>query len=142
MLPPEATVVGIDERMGLVLDLETGTGRTLGNDGVTVLRAGSIQRFGPGATFPLTELGPFKRPEPREGLPSDVWQGVVLALQQLRVARERTPAPEVLSLVEQREAARSTRDWRAADDLRDQILELGWQVQDTKQGPKLEPVAG
>jgi hypothetical protein len=141
LLPPEAAVVGIDEKTALILDLEGGTGRTLGKESVTVLRAGTVKRFGPGTTFPLTELGPFEKPEPAVGLPPEVWQGVVRALEQSRVAQEPTPTPGVLSLVEQREAARSNRDWRAADDLRDQILKLGWQVQDTRQGPKLEPIA-
>jgi hypothetical protein len=141
MLPPEATVVGIDERMGLVLDLEAGTGRTLGKDSVTILRAGNVQCFGSGTTFPLTELGPFKQSEPAVGLPPEVWQEVVRAQEKSRVGQVPTPTPEVLSLVEQREAARSSRDWRAADHLRDQILNLGWEVQDTRQGPKLDPIA-
>jgi cysteinyl-tRNA synthetase len=51
------------------------------------------------------------------------------------------PPPGVLTLMEEREAARKARDWARADDLRDQIGEYGWQVEDTREGPVLRPRA-
>ena len=44
---------------------------------------------------------------------------------------------EVLALVQQREAARSARDWALSDELRADIARLGWQLKDTKLGPQL-----
>jgi cysteinyl-tRNA synthetase len=40
--------------------------------------------------------------------------------------------------VEERQAARARRDWAAADMLRQQLASLGWQVQDTPDGPRLD----
>jgi len=45
--------------------------------------------------------------------------------------------PEVLGLVAQRERARAAQDWAEADRLREKLLELGWNVQDTTDGPRL-----
>lgn len=46
----------------------------------------------------------------------------------------------VMSLVEQRQAAREIRDWKEADCLRQQIREYGFVVDDTASGPSLKPV--
>jgi cysteinyl-tRNA synthetase len=45
----------------------------------------------------------------------------------------------VKSLVAEREAARSAKDFSASDELRDQIAERGWVVQDTPAGSVLVP---
>ena len=65
----------------------------------------------------------------------DEWQRMeaVLALQ-----RETSAVPgEILALVVQRQAARASKDWSASDRLRDEVARLGWNVKDTKDGPKL-----
>ncbi|TMQ50810.1 MAG: cysteine--tRNA ligase [Candidatus Eisenbacteria bacterium] len=46
--------------------------------------------------------------------------------------------PEVLELVERRESARKARDWKEADTLRARLLEMGVQVEDGPDGPKLK----
>jgi cysteinyl-tRNA synthetase len=46
--------------------------------------------------------------------------------------------PDVLALVEQREAARTRRDWAQSDILRHQAAALGWQIRDTPAGPVVE----
>ena len=52
----------------------------------------------------------------------------------------RVPPPDdVQSLVAEREAARSAKDFSASDELRDQIAERGWVVQDTPAGSVLVP---
>jgi cysteinyl-tRNA synthetase len=55
------------------------------------------------------------------------------------------PVPEaptgVRELAEQRQAARTQRDFTLADHLRDQIAELGWEVRDGAAGPVLLPLA-
>jgi cysteinyl-tRNA synthetase len=43
-------------------------------------------------------------------------------------------------LAEQRDEARKSKDWARADELRDQIAEMGYTVQDTPQGPILIPL--
>lgn len=45
------------------------------------------------------------------------------------------------SLVEQRQRAREARDYRLADELRDRIAALGFDVLDTPEGPELVPAA-
>ncbi len=46
---------------------------------------------------------------------------------------------EVRALVEEREAARRSKDWQRSDELRDRIAGLGWTVQDGPEGPTLVP---
>ncbi len=47
--------------------------------------------------------------------------------------------PEVVALAEERQAARTTRDWAAADRLRAEIAASGWEVRDTAGGYHLGP---
>jgi len=46
--------------------------------------------------------------------------------------------PEIIELVEQREAARRDKDFTLADQLRDQIAEAGYTVEDTPDGPRVK----
>lgn len=41
---------------------------------------------------------------------------------------------EILELIQQREGARKTKDWKLSDQIRDQLLEKGIQLEDTPQG--------
>jgi GT2 family glycosyltransferase len=57
-----------------------------------------------------------------------------------------TPVPDdVRRMLDQRSSARAARDWQRADELRDRIAALGWEVQDGPGGstarPLLPPVA-
>ncbi len=47
------------------------------------------------------------------------------------------PPPEVARLVEARGEARARRDWKRADQLRDEIRRRGWVVEDTPSGPRV-----
>ena len=47
---------------------------------------------------------------------------------------------EVVELAEQREHARAERDFAAADELREAIAALGWEVRDGAQGFELLPL--
>jgi hypothetical protein len=49
---------------------------------------------------------------------------------------------QVVRLAEERAAARSAKDFRAADALRDRIADAGWTVVDEPGGFRLEPVVG
>ena len=50
--------------------------------------------------------------------------------------------PEVAQLADERENARRQKNWKRSDELRDRISALGWEVRDTKDGPKLTRGAG
>jgi cysteinyl-tRNA synthetase len=46
---------------------------------------------------------------------------------------------DVMNLVQAREAARKDKDYGAADRLRDEVLALGFVIEDTREGPKVVP---
>lgn len=59
----------------------------------------------------------------------------------LSLAPDRAAVPaEVLALVEERQSARTAKDWARSDVLRDAIAGHGWTVKDTKQGPQLTKI--
>jgi hypothetical protein len=140
MLSSDVTVVGIDEHTALVLDLEHAECQVMGKAAVTLIRSGREVRYNTGETFDVSELGPFRRPSPEEGIPANVWEEVLAAESELNVEPcSDQPPPDVLSLVEAREAARERQDWATSDTLRDRIAALGWQVSDTASGPEVMP---
>src|ERR1051325_3212404 len=51
---------------------------------------------------------------------------------------EAAPPPDVLALLDQREAARKARDFRRADSIRDDLKATGWVIEDTPKGPRLK----
>ena len=51
---------------------------------------------------------------------------------------EDKPSADVLSLLEQRQQARRSKDWAASDRIRGELAALGWVIQDTPAGPKLK----
>jgi cysteinyl-tRNA synthetase len=44
--------------------------------------------------------------------------------------------PEITALVEARQAARKARDFKSADQIRDELKSKGWVLDDTPKGPK------
>jgi cysteinyl-tRNA synthetase len=71
----------------------------------------------------------------------DWWERIntVLALE----AETEVAVPDaVAQLAEQRENARREKNWKRSDELRERIFALGWEVRDTKDGPKLTRAAG
>lgn len=62
-----------------------------------------------------------------------------LGLGEVSPAKQKIPE-EVKKLVKEREALRKTKKWLAADKVREKIEKLGWQVEDTSQGPELRPL--
>jgi hypothetical protein len=139
LLPSQATVVGIDEHTALVLDLRNGMCQAMGRGAITLVRGGEEKRFLPGRVFAISELGPFHLPEPQTGLPPEVWASVQTAQAEVQTAPAPELSPDVLALLEEREAARTRRDWAQADTLRERIATLGWRILDTTEGPRLEP---
>lgn len=139
LLPPTVTVVGIDEHTALILDLVAATCHVMGRAGITLLRGAQGQRHAHGQAFAITELGPFRLPEPKEGIPATVWERAEAATVGATAESAAQPPPGVLALLEERAAARAGHDWAAADRLRDGIAALGWQVRDTPAGQELSP---
>jgi cysteinyl-tRNA synthetase len=59
-----------------------------------------------------------------------------LGLENLLEAGESAPA-EAQALLEEREAARAAKDFARADEIRDELAALGYEVRDTPEGPRL-----
>ena len=140
MLPSGVNVVGIDEHTALIIDLVEERCVVTGNGTVVLIRQGHETRYKDGETFSITELGPYKTIDPGEGIPPDVWENVTAAVEEKRETISELPSDEVFALVQDRERARTSGDWDSADFLREQIQEMGWQVNDTKDGPELIPL--
>lgn len=138
MLPAGISVIGIDEQTGLIVDPGEGECQVIGNGGITIIKEGSRVRFFTGERFRLDELGNLKIPDPGAGLPPAIWEQ---ALQRLgRAGKEDRPSREALQMLDEREAAREGKDWKAADALRGELSKLGWKVVDTVEGPRLERI--
>lgn len=130
LLPPTTLVLGIDEHTGLVFDFQSEQCHAMGRGGVIILAPGSIRVYGAGATFPMQELGPYHPPrEVLEYGPPEVGRGELEETQA-------EPPQEVLELIQKREAARRVHDWPQADAIRQRIAEMGFEIQDTGEGPR------
>ena len=166
MLPPDITVVGIDENTALIMEPGEGNCQVIGLGGVTLIhtghqherelemldleetsldrvahqRQGHVHQFMNGESFALGECCSLVMPVSGEGLPPEVWQQALAAQKSSAPVQQAKPSEEVLYLVAERQAARANKDWSRSDDLRKQIAELGWQVKDTPEGPQLESV--
>jgi cysteinyl-tRNA synthetase len=94
---------------------------------VTLLRESESEIHEAGTEFPLSKLGNAQWPE-------TIASGITPAAMELadsaslEVGEE--PPQEVLTLLEIRREARILNDWITSDRLRQQIADLGWQVQD------------
>lgn len=64
------------------------------------------------------------------------WRDRIQSVLALAPEAEGIPA-DVQDLADRRVAARADKDWALSDTLRDQLLAMGWQVKDTKEGQKL-----
>jgi cysteinyl-tRNA synthetase len=60
-----------------------------------------------------------------------------LRLAEWQPVEEVTPV-EILALVEQRQQARREKRWKDADSLRDQVIQAGYEIEDTPQGPRVK----
>ncbi len=129
-LPPEVVILGIDEHTIAVFDFLQGTVEVLGRGRVTIWQADRIREVEAGEVFPITWLGEVRIPPPIEvsrppgapGFPQPILP------------------PEVAALIRERETARQRRDWATADALRDRIRALGYEIQDTREGPRWRPL--
>jgi len=71
----------------------------------------------------------------------DWWKRINTVLD-LEAETEVAVPHEVAQLAQQRENARREKNWKRSDELRKRISALGWEVRDTKEGPKITRGAG
>jgi cyanophycinase-like exopeptidase len=137
-LPPDQTVIGLDEHTGIIMDFAKRECQIVGVSSVSLVRSCDPKIYPSGTNFPLSEIGPFLQPAaPPDGISAAAWEFAMNVPEQETETAE-TPPTEALRLAEARQSARARKDWAASDDLRRQIAELGWSVVDTPQGWKLE----
>ena len=141
LLEGDRTIVGLDENTALVIDPSKGQGEVLGMGSVTLIRSGRESVYSARQTFPLSELGPYRRASGCDDVDADVWAAAVAAHPPPGAAAPSVPEvpAEVRRLIEEREQARTRKDWASADTLRQRILASGWTVTDTLEGPVVEP---
>lgn len=133
-LPLENTTVGLDEHTGLTIDFESGDCEVSGVSSVSLVGKLGPRIYPAGVKFALSELGTIALPDPIErGISRRAWE----LAKAVPDAEQDQPSVEVLDLARRREQARANGNWAEADQLREQIGALGWQVQDTKDRPKL-----
>jgi cysteinyl-tRNA synthetase len=58
----------------------------------------------------------------------------------LGAARVEGAPPELLALLEERQAARKAKDFKRSDAIRDELKAKGWSIEDTPKGPRLKRV--
>ncbi|MFN8444785.1 MAG: hypothetical protein U0175_28625, partial [Caldilineaceae bacterium] len=133
------TIVGVDEKTALIFDLAQATCHVLGTGSVTIGRLGQNQQVASRAKFAIHTLGDFRLPDGQAGIPEEVWQWSVTSGSRAGRQDDQAPIPaEVQRLLDARQAARADKDWRASDDLRNQLATLGWRVLDTPTGQVVE----
>jgi cyanophycinase-like exopeptidase len=165
LLPPDLTIIGIDEKTGLYIDPESGICKVIGLGGVTLIHTGQVHeesiderdlresglqvisqsrsshvhRFKDGDSFQLNRIGSFNRPTSSEGLTPEVWRLALLAKQKAKEGSESDdhPPSEVMALIEARKTARIQKKWSEADRLRQAIEKVGWTVMDTPDGTEV-----
>ena len=65
------------------------------------------------------------------------WEQVNFVLG-IDAAAEVEAPPEIIALLEARQSARKTKDFKRADAIRDELKARGWTIEDTPKGPKLK----
>ena len=134
LVPADNTTLGLDEHTGLIVDFDDATCEVSGVSSVSLVRECAPEIFASGTKFPLAQLGDVRWPEPLSaGLSAQAWDMVTNA----PPPADETPSQDVLRLVDERAAARARKDFAESDRLRDELLRLGWQVQDSKDGQKV-----
>lgn len=76
-------------------------------------------------------------PAERRRLILDFDRVLGLRLETVEVKKPRVISDEARALVRERDEARAARDWKRSDQLRDQLIALGFEVRDTPRGTEL-----
>ncbi|MCA9962571.1 MAG: hypothetical protein KC443_26235 [Anaerolineales bacterium] len=144
LLPAGQCVLGIDEHTAVIINFADGCCQVMGSGTATVLRDGTAHVYEKDSRFSLDVLGEWYLPLDGDGIPTDLWQAALAAAEEREreAAATAVPSAQVYALVAARDTARAAKDWQTADSLRDEILNLGWQVLDTPDGSELLPLDG
>lgn len=138
LLPEDITTIGIDEQTSLFFKFGSPcTGQVFGKGAVTILRKGKQQVITAGQTITFEEIEGFCLPDLDQVISSEIKDRI---LNSSFDHPHQEPGSEILDLVIHRQKARENQDWARADQLRDQLLSMGWKVKDTPNGPELEPL--
>ena len=131
LVPDENVTLGLDEHTGIIMDFETSTCEISGVSSVSLVSDCDPVMHPAGAKFSLSEIGEIKIPDPIDaGISKQAWDMVLNA----PPLDDDNPSDKVRELAEERLAARAEKKWAESDRLRDEIAELGWIVQDGKDG--------
>ncbi len=134
MLPPEITLIGIDEQTAVCINFRgSNSCNIFGKGSVTIKQDGLIRTF-PKGKYDLNELGLNLIIPKREALIDDFTWSIVA---QAQYSEKPQPTSKIFALVNQRESARKKKNWKEADRIRKKINDNGWDVKDTLDGPAL-----
>ncbi len=132
MLPNTAVVLGLDEHTACILDLAENQIEVTGRGSVH-LRCGGDWCDLPSGVYNAVDLRlgvistpGFEIPQAFAGLPL-----------RTDLPEVKAPSGEVADLAAQRAQARLEKNWARSDELRNQLLVLGWVVKDTPEGQTL-----
>jgi hypothetical protein len=131
LLPASTVLLGIDEHTALILDLQQSRGLVMGKGSVTIGFGAKEKSYSTGDSFALGELGPYHLPPDATGS-----RPPVRTAAKKRPSAPATLPPDVAELINLREDARRAQHWAEADALRQQIADMGFELQDTRQGPR------
>ena len=138
-LPDATTVLGIDEYTACTVDFGGGQGTVIGAGQVTIRQRGRDDRIYPADTsFPLDMLRAKTPPEtvlPRQDMASGTCPGgwvewPPVADGELPEAAD----PYIDLLIEMRARLRADKQWALADEIRQQLAELGIALEDSPTG--------
>ncbi len=133
-LPPEITLIGVDEQTAICINFESSNSCNIFGKGfVTIKQDGRIRTFSKGK-YDLSALGLHLIVPDREALIDDSTWNIVTQAQ--HIEKPQAPA-KIHALLDQRESARKKENWEEADRIRMKIKYYGWDVKDTPSGPTL-----
>jgi cyanophycinase-like exopeptidase len=134
MLPRDQIVIGIDEHTALWMDCADQCCQVMGLGSITIIKDGEKRVISSGGSFPLDQLADCSIPDLADGIPAEVWKQAQQVGNSI-FQEDNGPPQEVVALSKKRQQARDQKEWKIADEIRDQIAGLGWSVKDTPDGP-------
>jgi cyanophycinase-like exopeptidase len=134
MLKPGKILVGIDEQTAFCLKFDDSNScKIFGKGTVTIIKNDVKQVFTQG-DYELDNLGlSLSIPDRDRLIDGDTWT----LIKQPHQEKEKLPTLEIMLLVNERESVRINQDWEAADRLRKKVEKLGWDIEDSPDGPSL-----
>ena len=138
-LPREHLVIGMDEHTGLVFDFKHGSCEVIGLGSITLKSFQGETSYPSGSRFPISDLGQWQIPENQPDLTTEILENI--RVKRMERNEGKKPQEEVIKLANKRQTAREQQDWQTADQIRDQLVNLGWEVLDTETGYELKPLS-